>query len=493
MRARGMRAEGETKKITVIGAGIAGLVAAYELERLGHRVEILEGSRRIGGRIHTHRFGAGDVARCVELGAMRIPTKHRRAMGYLAELGLADKVREFRTLFSEENAYYTTSSGCVRVQDAIMTLVEKFRPALRHRHYSEETILFCARLTAIGDAIVPANFRVSLLDRSNLELLDLVERIDLAPFLGGSSKDQVDLHAFFAAHPELLLSCGGHLNRFIDDILTETSPDLVQLDGGMDQLAWRFIERIQGPVRCGQEVVGFDVRENDVLVDIRLGDRMVTKRCDYVLCTIPFSVLRRLRLAGLSEAKMAAIHEMTYWSATKVAFHCKEAVWERAGITGGASFSGGRVGQTYYPPAEGDPTRDAVLLASYTIGDDADALGLLPVEVRHAVVLKELSAMHPDLWRPGMVLDAVSSAWGNHWWSAGACTVRWGKDAAACEEERVRAASPERRLFFAGEHCSSSPAWIEGAIESAIDAVREIWLDERDPVMHRRGLLGVHR
>ena len=43
------------KRITILGAGIAGLVAAYELERLGHEVEILEGSPRIGGRVWTHR------------------------------------------------------------------------------------------------------------------------------------------------------------------------------------------------------------------------------------------------------------------------------------------------------------------------------------------------------------------------------------------------------------------------------------------------------
>lgn len=47
----------ESKRITILGAGIAGLVAAYELERLGHQVEIIEGNSRIGGRVWTHRFG----------------------------------------------------------------------------------------------------------------------------------------------------------------------------------------------------------------------------------------------------------------------------------------------------------------------------------------------------------------------------------------------------------------------------------------------------
>jgi monoamine oxidase len=468
--------DGGTKRITIIGAGIAGLVAAYELEQLGYHVEVLEGSRRIGGRVHTYRFRSGPAAPVVELGAMRIPTKHRNTMRYIAKLGLTDKVRDFKTLFSEGDNYYTSSAGHLRVREAAGVIMEDFRRKLPDKSYSNETFLFGAWLMAIGDAIAPADFRNSLRDEFSLELLDLVERCDLTPFLRGGARDHIDLHAFFAAHPEVRSSRHGRLNRFIDDILSETSPELVRLEGGMDQLVCRLTERIQGPITCGQEVVGLDVREDDILVNIRDGDNIVSRRCDYVLCTIPFSIMRRLWLNGVSEAKMATIRKVEYWSATKVAFHCREAFWERDGISGGASFSNGRIRQTYYPPVESDSASGAALLASYTIGGDADVLGRMPASIRHAVVLQELSTMHPELLRPDMVVDAVSLAWGQNWWSEGAGAVRWGKDTATCEEERVQAARSENRLFFAGEHCSSTPAWIEGAIESAVNAVREIQL-----------------
>lgn len=468
--------EGDPKEITIIGAGIAGLVAACELEQLGHRVQVLEGSRRIGGRIHTHRFRSGPAAPLVELGAMRIPTKHRHTMRYIAKLGLTDKVRDFRTLFADGGNYYTTSAGQLRVREAAEVITENFRRGLSDRRYSDETILFGAWLMAISNAIAPADFRNDLRDEFNPELLDLIERVDLTPFLRGSARDHIDLHEFFTAHPEVRSSRHGRFNRFIDDILNETSPELIRLKGGMDQLVRRLAERIQGPITCGQEVVGLDVREDDILVDIRESDHIVTRRCDYVLCTIPFSILRRLWLNGLSEAKMAAIRTVKYWSATKVALHCREAFWERDGISGGASFCDGRIRQTYYPPVESGPASGAALLASYTIGEDADVLGRMPASIRHAEVIQELSKIHPELLRPDMVVDAVSLAWGQNWWSEGAGVVRWGKDALTCEEERVQAARPESRLFFAGEHCSSTPAWIEGAIESAVDAVREIQL-----------------
>jgi monoamine oxidase len=464
------------KKITIIGAGTAGLVAAYELEQLGHHIEILEGSQRIGGRVHTHRFRSGPAGPLVELGAMRIPTKHRHTMHYIAQLGLTDKVRDFKTLFSEDGNYYTSSTGHLPVREAAGVMLKEFRRSLPDKRHSDDTVLFGAWLMAIGDAIAPADFRNSLRNDFSLELLDLVEQADLTPFLRDSAKGHIDLHAFFAAHPEVRSSRHGRLNRFIDDILNETSPELVRLEGGMDQLIRRLAERIQGPITCGQEVVGLDVREDDVLVDIRESDHIVTRRCDYVLCTIPFSVLRRLWLNGLSEAKMAAIRRVEYWSATKVALHCREPFWERDGISGGASFSSGRIRQTYYPPVESDPACGAALLASYTIGSDADVLGCMPTTIRHAVVIQELSKMHPELLCPGMVVDAVSFAWGQNWWSEGAGTVRWGKDTITCEEEQAQAAQPENHLFFAGEHCSSTPAWIEGAIESAVNAAREIQL-----------------
>ncbi|AHH96775.1 flavin monoamine oxidase family protein [Kutzneria albida] len=457
------------KRVTVLGAGVAGLVAAHELERLGHRVEVLEGSGRIGGRIHTHRFAAGPL---VELGAMRVPADHLRTMHYIAELGLADQVREFRTLFSEDNAYYATDSGPVRQRDVPRVLLEDYRALLAGADYREATVLFGARLLAVGEAIGPAEFRRSLREELGRGLLDLVDQVDPACFLRG--RDQVDLHAFFAAHPEARTWCGGRLARFIDDVLSETSPRLIRLEGGMDQIVRRLGERVRGPITCGQEVVGITVRERDVLVDLRLSDQVVTRRCDYVLCTIPFAVLRRLRLHGLSESKMAAIRGVRYWSGTKIAFHCREAFWEQDGITGGASFTGGQLRQTYYPAVEGDPAEGAALLASYTIGEDADVLGRMPFAARHVAALRELSMTHPELLRPGMVVDAVSSAWGQSWWSGGAGVARWGQDALSCEQERIEAARPENRLFFAGEHCSSTAAWINGAIESAEEAVRRI-------------------
>src|SRR5690349_10368328 len=69
-------------KIIIIGAGMAGLSAAYELTQLGHDVTILEARTRPGGRVHTLRepFSDGLYA---EAGAARIPDNHDLTLKYV--------------------------------------------------------------------------------------------------------------------------------------------------------------------------------------------------------------------------------------------------------------------------------------------------------------------------------------------------------------------------------------------------------------------------
>lgn len=70
------------KKVIILGAGMSGLVAAYELTQLGHEVVILEARMRPGGRVHTlhEPFSDGLYA---EAGAARIPDNHDLTLKYV--------------------------------------------------------------------------------------------------------------------------------------------------------------------------------------------------------------------------------------------------------------------------------------------------------------------------------------------------------------------------------------------------------------------------
>ncbi|GAA2719245.1 MULTISPECIES: NAD(P)/FAD-dependent oxidoreductase [Streptomyces] len=478
--------EHQGRRVTVIGAGISGLVTAYELERLGYTVEVLECGARIGGRIRTHRFGPGPDTPSVELGAMRIPAHHHRTLEYVQRMQLGGELRAFSTLMSEENAYLRTPGGFLRIRNASAPLLENFRrelarhcpgsnsePLFGERRYDDSVLVVGAWLTAIVDATAPPDLRTDLREDLRRQLLDLLAGVDLARYLRGPAGERVDLQGLFAAHPGLRAGCSLRLNSFLDDILAETAPGLLRLRGGMDRLPARLARQLRGPVLREHRVTGLEVHEDHVAVRVRAAGRTGVRRSDFAVCTVPFPVLRRMRLRGLDADKLAVLREVQYCPATKVAFLCRTPFWRESGIQGGASFAGGRIRQTYYPPVEGMPGRGAALLASYTIGEEARRLGRMPARRRHRLVLDELGAMHPELTSPGMVLDAVSMAWGSDRGSVG-CTTRWGRNAAESESERLRAARPVGRLFFAGEHCSTAPAWIEGGIESALRAVEEL-------------------
>src|ERR1700676_1323757 len=98
--------------VVIVGAGLAGLCAAYELERRGHRVTLLEAdARHVGGRTRTMRFADGLYG---EFGAMRIPTRHEITRRYVHELGLP--LRKF--VLSNPQAYYFLRGERQRIADA---------------------------------------------------------------------------------------------------------------------------------------------------------------------------------------------------------------------------------------------------------------------------------------------------------------------------------------------------------------------------------------
>src|SRR5512142_561106 len=101
---RGIRSQfqdAKPKKVVIVGAGMAGSAAAYELQRAGHTPVVLEAQHRVGGRVHTLRdpFTEGLYA---EVGAMRIPRAHVLTLAYINKWGL--KTNDFT--MDNPNAYY---------------------------------------------------------------------------------------------------------------------------------------------------------------------------------------------------------------------------------------------------------------------------------------------------------------------------------------------------------------------------------------------------
>ncbi len=106
---RGLEQGLPKQKIIIVGAGISGLVAAYELNAVGHNVTVLEGRERIGGRVLTLRGDFSDN-NFVEAGAARIQPNHNLTLTYAEHFGL--------TLVP----FYPSSGLYIRVKNGEKTL-----------------------------------------------------------------------------------------------------------------------------------------------------------------------------------------------------------------------------------------------------------------------------------------------------------------------------------------------------------------------------------
>jgi tryptophan oxidase StaO len=201
--------------------------------------------------VYTHRFGNADGAPFAELGAMRIRMDHTRTQHYIEKLGLRDELDEFQTLFSDDDNLLRLEDGRhVSVREALDVLVHKLDARLGRHGYRRDTLLFGVWLNACLNAIAPREFRDW--PEVNAELLDLVDRINLEPYLRGTTGSKVDLHSVVADHPHIRSVFRGH-ERLLDDVLDETSYALCRMRGGMDTFTTRLAERISTPISLGHE------------------------------------------------------------------------------------------------------------------------------------------------------------------------------------------------------------------------------------------------
>ena len=459
--------------VVILGAGIAGLCAAYELERRGHRIVILEAeTRHLGGRVRTLRFEDGLYG---EAGAMRIPERHELTRHYVKEMKLA--LRPF--VQSNPRAYVHLRGRRERIENvralgSLYDLQPGEKDAVPDDLWARSV---GRRVKALDDAArgdlsadTPRTAAVRALDQMSLQQLLEAE---------GLSPEAIDFVASASGlGPELPTAATETLREEVKDVWSQRFDEIV---GGSDRLPFALASALSFKPRMGCEVVAIeqDPLRRRAAAIYRERGKLGRVEGDAVLCTLPFPVLTRLQIdRTFSGPKQRAIRELSYDSSTKVLALTARRFWEvDDGIFGGGTYTDLPTGITYYPAdnAEArDPAvsaRPAVMLASYTWGQPARRLALLPHHERAALALGHLTRVHAQLADPQTVRRTASWSWDNHPWSGGAFAWFMPGQHSALYRHAV---APEGRVFFAGEHASLTHTWIQGALESALRAVREI-------------------
>ncbi len=254
-----------------------------------------------------------------------------------------------------------------------------------------------------------------------------------------------------------------------------------EIVGGSDRLPAALAAKLRSKVRTGCEVIRLeqDPLRRKAAAVYREAGRLRRVEGDVLLCTLPFPVLSRVEVVPeFSGAKRRAIRELSYDSATKILAATAGRFWEQDDhIYGGGTFTDLPTGTTWYP-ADNATARDprvsaapAVFLASYNWGQAARRWASMPHGERSQVALRHLARVHPQLSNAGLVSRTASWSWDTHPWSGGAFAWFLPGQHSALHRHVV---APEGRIYFAGEHASLTHTWMQGALESALVAVRDM-------------------
>ena len=447
------------KRVVIVGGGIAGLVAAFELRRQGHEPLVLEAQHRVGGRVKTIRdFAPGLHA---EAGAMRIPRVHDLTLAYCALFGLP--MRPFvmgnpNTLVFVDGQRMTIADADAHPDKLPFDLSDAERGKTWTQLWNEAT----------------AEFREQYEKGGHESLEDLLKEYDqysIREFLTmrGFSEGALELYGVMSFRES---NMNAAVVEQLREIVGKAFEDMQEIATGMDSLPNAFYEQLKPFVRFGSEVTAIDQDPDSVTVHYKTASGRFTVRGDYAICAIPFSVLRDIEILNtpFSRAKQKAIRELNYNASTKIVFQTRHRFWEpQDGIVGGTTVTDLGIRRIVYPSFSDPDEERGTLLASYTWGQDALRWGAMDPTMMIEQALEDVAQIHPSITTEFEV-GAVQDWYGDEW-ARGAFALFEPE-----QQTRLQGAivQPEGRIHFAGEHTSLYHAWIQGALESGIRAAKEI-------------------
>lgn len=437
------------KRVIVLGAGMAGLSAAFELDAAGHDVTILEARSRAGGRVLTLREPFADGL-SADVGATRIASTSDWTMKYVRQFGL--ELIPFRPTGLADVSYVRGHRIVPEASQETpwpVPLTSQERAlgvaGMRERYIT-------SALSEIGNAGIPDTPPAALRRFDRLAFTDFLRE-------RGASAGAIELLNLGASENASAL-------QRLRALTWRSRATWWKIAGGNDRLPTAFATKLASRIRYGAPVVKIRHDASGVTVVYRRAEVAQELHADYAVCTIPFPVLRHVDVAPLSTAKRRAIAELPYPDVTKIVLQTRTRFWRAKGLSGFAETD--LPLPEVWDLSEGQAGQRGLLLA-YVAGLHAKLPRGLTSADRLSWARQLMTRLFPEL--PDEYEGGTSYSWGEDPWCRGAYPT-YGPGQVIDLFPAVR--QSEGRLHFAGDHASVWPGWMQGALESGNRVARAI-------------------
>lgn len=441
--------------VLVLGAGLSGLAAAYELNKAGFNVTVLEARSRPGGRVTTYRdpFADGLYA---EMGAEYVDASDEFDHRYCKEFGLKVMTAKlYDAVFVRGKKFRMTD-----LKDGKQTLpFEGAKPGMLFGQEAE----YIKKITA--QIKNPDELPVDLLKYDNLSVAELLLQ-------NGAPQDLINLFTYLNATEETATPQEMSALSLIKAQYRASNFSEVQNEGrifgGNDQLPKSFAKALSDKLLYRRAVRKIKHDPDGAEVWFEENGEVHSIRANHLVIALPFKILREIEIEpAFSAEKMNCISTLGYGHVMKTAMQFKQRFWDQPDSVGQRIFTDTKLRRIYHMSIDQPGPRG--ILMSFTAAEDAEQLGKLPEEERLKVAIGEVSKLWTqaaNFWEGG-----VTKYWNEDPWVKGSYSfTAKGQDQNFLEISQ----KAEGQVHFAGEHTSKFRASMNGAIESGIRAAEEI-------------------
>lgn len=469
------------RKVAILGAGMAGLTIAYELERAGYDCSIIEASHRIGGRNLTLRSGdivdeLGNMQVCefddephlyFNAGPARIPGHHQRVLHYCKALGV-----DLEIMANDNRRAYTQEPDAFGGRP-----IQKREYMADARGFMSE-LVYKAVDRNVFDMPMSAEDRERMLQFAisfgDLDPNGVYKGSNRSGYASGGFLKQGELKGTLD-FSELLRSSFWRFGMHFSETEDWAAPLLTPV-GGMDNIVKAFVREVRSPITLNAQVQSIQLRDAGVDIVYNHKGKRQKLSADYCFNSIPTHFIAGIHNNFPADyAKGLAALERGHLS--KVGLQMSERFWEKEEIYGGITSTAQEINEIWYP-SHGIFKKKGIMLGAYLFG--FSRRGRTPSNFFEKMTPAERirfagaqgNNIHPGY--SGYIENGVSIPWArmNHMMG---CGSGWTDEVRAQYFSRLQ--NPEGRHYMVGDQISYHTSWQEGAFASAEFALQD--LDKR--------------